>query len=343
MKGRYAGRRMTIYGSIIPGAAVIARSALLTNNLSERAHQRLRVLDWHRNHGDNLSFTARHFGVHRRMLRQWQERLQRLGPVGLNDQSRKPHHFREPTVRREIAPDIIRLRKEFPTYSKYKLHVLLDRQGSPSTIARILKQRHLIGQRISQKRTRAMLRPKRRYPRGMRIHAPGEFIQMDTKHIMGVGGKKLYQFTAIDVLTKQRALSVYPSESSRNGALFLEECRERFPAGVGAVQTDNGAPFQKYFAKRCAELQIPHYFIMPRSPKQNSYVEASHGADEREFYQQGNRIIDLTLMRQRLVERERIWNTIRPHQALGYKTPDQYYAEIKDETLATKDTVILQT
>lgn len=143
---------MTIYGSILPGAAAIARSALLISNLSERAHQRLRVLDWHRNHGDNLSFTARHFGVHRRMLRQWQERLRRLGPVGLNDQSRKPHHFRQPTIRREIAPDIVRLRKEFPTYSKYKLHVLLNRQGSPSTIARILRQRHLIDQRISQKR-----------------------------------------------------------------------------------------------------------------------------------------------------------------------------------------------
>lgn len=334
---------MTVYGSIIPGAAAIARSALLTELLSEQARHRLQILDWHRAHGGNLSLTSRHFGIHRRMLRIWRDRLQKFGPVGLNDQSKRPHHFREATVRRTLTPDIVRLRHEYPTYSKYKLHALAGKQGSPSTIGRILPIRNLIDRRISTKRKRAALRPKRRFPRGMKIHAPGELIQMDTKHIVGVGGRKLYQFTAIDVLTKQRVLAVFPSESSRNGALFLDECRRRLPGGVGAVQTDNGAPFQKEFEKHCRELGFVHYFTMPRSPKQNTYVEISHGADEREFYQQGKKTAELPLMRRFIAERERIWNTIRPHQALGYRTPDQYYAEIKDKNLATKDTIVLQT
>ena len=343
MKGRYSGRHMTVYTSILPGAVDIARSAQRTANLSEHAKQKLKILDWCRSHENNQSLASRHFGVNRESIREWQKRLAAEGPIGLNDRSRKPHQFRQPTVRRIIAADIVRLRKEYPTYSKYKLHALSGKKGSPSTIGRILKAKQLIDPRVSRKRQRAGLRPKLRYPKGMRIHGAGQLIQMDTKHIVGTDGHKLYQFTAIDVLTKQRVLSVYASESSRNGALFLDECRQRLPAGVSAVQTDNGAPFQKEFDKHCQELGITHYFTLPRSPKQNSYVEISHGADEREFYQQGKRTADPTLMRRFLTERERIWNTIRPHQALGYKTPDQYYAEIRDKNLVTQETIILQT
>jgi len=38
---------------------------------------------------------------------------------------------------------------------------------------------------------------------------------MDVKHIMLPGGKRHYQFTAIDVLGKRRCLRAYSSESSR--------------------------------------------------------------------------------------------------------------------------------
>jgi len=65
MKSRYAGRHMTIYGYVLPGAISIARSAFLAGNLSERAKQRLKILDWHKSHGKNISLTARHFGITR--------------------------------------------------------------------------------------------------------------------------------------------------------------------------------------------------------------------------------------------------------------------------------------
>jgi len=69
MKGRYAGRHMTIYGYVLPGAISIARSAFLAGNLSERAKQRLKILDWHREHNKNISLTARHFGLTRYTIR----------------------------------------------------------------------------------------------------------------------------------------------------------------------------------------------------------------------------------------------------------------------------------
>lgn len=119
---------------------------------------------------------------------------------------------------------------------------------------------------------------------------------------MLTGGRKYYQFTAIDVLTKHRVLQVYPSQSSRNGTLFLRECLVSFPFPIRAIQTDNGAPFLKEFEKLCAILHLPHYFIYPRTPKQNSYVEISHGADEREFYRQGNACSLLPVMQRKIQE-----------------------------------------
>ena len=129
------------------------------------------------------------------------------------------------------------------------------------------------------------------------------------------GGRKLYQFTAIDVLTKQRILGVYPSLSSRNGATFLKKCIAEFSFEIRSIQTDNGTEF---------------------------LVERSHGSDEQEFYQLGNVWQDREKMNEVLEIWQDIWNNFRPHQALNYKTPRVYFEELKSRNLATKDIIILQ-
>ena len=68
MKGKYSGRHMTIYGSILPGAIAIARSSFLTDKLTERAKCKIKILDWYKNYGNNMSLTARHFGIGRMTL-----------------------------------------------------------------------------------------------------------------------------------------------------------------------------------------------------------------------------------------------------------------------------------
>ena len=282
---------MTIYGTILPGAVSIARSAALVNSLTERAKYKIKILDWQRTHGNNNSLTARHFGIGRMTLYRWIRRFKQYGVTGLNENSRKPKRLRQPTTSWDTVIRIVQLRKQYPAWSKYKLRALLVREGilvSVSTVGRVLKRRGLIDKKVSKKRRKAALHPKARFPRGLRISEAGDMIQMDTRHIMLPGGKRFYQFTAIDVLGKRKVMRVYSSESSRNGAKFLEECLRGFPFPIKAVQTDNGSTFLKEFDKACQAKGIPHYFIYPRTPKQNTYVEISQGADKREFYQQGN-------------------------------------------------------
>lgn len=344
-KGRYSGVRMTIYASVLPGAVSLTRWAQRVEGLTEEAKNRLKVLDWHRKHGNNISLTARRFCLDRRTVRRWQRRFALRGPVGLNGESRKPHRVRKPTTNQEIVWEVVKLRREYPAWSKWKIWALLpeNRKTSVSTIGRILKRKGLIDKKISIKRSKSAKHPRARYPRGMKISAPGDMIQMDTKYIMLVGGRKYYQFTAIDVLSKRRVLRVYKTQSSANGALFLEECLQSFPFPVRAVQTDNGSPFQKYFDASCKAKGLPHYFIYPRTPKQNTYVEISHGADQREFYDQGNIYEDFDTMCNKIAWWENTWNNVRPHQALDYLTPNQYLEKRQTSRLPTKDVITLQT
>ncbi len=337
---------MTIYGAILPGAISIARSAFLTDKLTERAKYKIKILDWHRAHESNNSLTARHFGLGRMTLYRWIKRFKQYGITGLNEESRKPKQLRQPATPWNIVIRIVQLRKQYPAWSKYKLGALLKREGvevSASTVGRVLRRRGLINLKMSKKRRKAALRPKARFPRGLRISEAGDMIQMDTKHIMLPGGKRFYQFTAIDVLGKRKVMRVYPSESSRNGAKFLEECLLGFPFFIKAVQTDNGSTFLKDFDKLCQKKGIPHYFIYPRTPKQNSYVEISQGADKREFYQQGNVCSILPVMQRKIKEWEDIWNNVRPHEALGQMTPSEYLLKLQANRLPTRDVIVLQT
>ena len=226
MKGKYNGRHMTIYGTLLPGARTIAWSSLLTDKLTDQAKQRLKILDWHKAHGKNSSLTARHFGIGRMTLHRWQTRFKKFGILGLNELSKKPKHTRKPTTTWQIVLRVVELRKQYPAWSKHKLSAIVKREGmivSESTVGRILKRKNLIDKKISKKKRKSALHPKARFPKGLCINCEGQMIQMDTKYIMLTGGHKFYQFTAIDVLGKKRILRVYASQSSRNGALFLKE------------------------------------------------------------------------------------------------------------------------
>lgn len=346
MKGKYNGRRMTVYGTILPGAASIARGAFLTDNLTERAKHKLKILDWYKVHGNNASLTARYFGIGRMTLYRWLKRFKQCGMAGLNEYSRRPKNVRRPVTPWQVVDRTVQLRKQYPAWAKYKIKVLLEREGiqvSVSTVGRTLKRKGLINKKVSQKRKKAALRPKARFPKGLRISEPGDMVQIDTKHIMLPRGRKFYQFTAIDVLTKRKVMRIYSSESSRNGAHFLQECLLSFLFSVKAVQTDNGSPFLKEFDKLCQKKSLPHYFIYPRTPKQNTYVEISQGADKKEFYQQGNVCSLLPVMQRKIKEWEDVWNNTRPHQALNYLTPSEYLLKLQNSRIPTKDVIILQT
>ncbi|GAH98900.1 unnamed protein product, partial [marine sediment metagenome] len=62
---------------------------------------------------------------------------------------------------------------------------------------------------------------------------------------------------------------------------------------------------------------IKLFVLPPRSPKLNGGVERAHWTHSEEFYEVTESPFDLSELRKELLEWERIYNTARPHQALG--------------------------
>ena len=63
------------------------------------------------------------------------------------------------------------------------------------------------------------------------------------------------------------------------------------------------------------------------SPQGNGRVERIFRTDEEEFYQVEELPADLGGLEAALLAWNYLYETVRPHQAPGYKTPDQFYQD----------------
>ena len=103
------------------------------------------------------------------------------------------------------------------------------------------------------------------------------------------------------------------------------------------MQSDNGSEFLGDFGPAVRKLQLTHYFNRPNYPQGNGRIERVFRTDEDEFLQ----VYDLPKTLPQLEEALLAWNhtyeTVRPHQALGYKTPHQFYLDLaRSTTLSQK-------
>lgn len=202
---------------------------------------------------------------------------------------------------------------------------------SDSTIGRTLVRKGL-NQRLVSKKKRVKYRIKRlRVSQEIDRQLPGSLVQVDTKYLI-IASKVFYQFTAVDVVTRLKYSQIFTSRGSKCGRKFLDSMIKFFPFPVKAVQSDNGSEFLKEFHQELEEYGIVHYFSYPKTPQQNAYVERVIQTDSYEFWYQGNMINDYQLMREYMEGWNYKYNYERPHQALGYQTPWQYYQTlVKDK------------
>jgi len=87
---------------------------------------------------------------------------------------------------------------------------------------------------------------------------------------------------------------------------------------------DGGAEFEDLFETECQQRGIHLFVLPPRSPKLNGHVERAQRTHTEEFYELTDRSFDLSELNEALREWERVYDTVRPHQALGYLTPHQF-------------------
>jgi len=329
---------MKIVSGIVPGASRLAR---LQVELSKKARQRLKWFDYYNSHGQNARLTCRYFGISPQTFYRWKRRYNPWHLESLEDRSRCPKHLRQPTASVELVEVVLRLRETYPRWGKDKLVVLVRKEGfscSISMVGRIIRRlkdrgclREPIRNYVSAHR-RGLRRPYGiRKPKDYEVKNPGDLVQLDTLDIRPLPGVVLKHFTAHDVLSRWNVLAVHSQANATTAANFLNNLEARMPFPVRAIQVDGGSEFEAIFEEECRRRNIKLFILPPRSPKLNGGVERAHFTHTAEFYEVTESSFDITELSSKLLEWERIYDTVRPHQALDYLTPLQFLGQWKEK------------
>ena len=310
-----------------------------TVSLSKQAKLRLKWIDYYHAHNNNARLTCRHFGIAHRTFYRYYDRFKLQGLVGLESRSHRPSHVRQPLTPRPVVDIVRKLRKTNPELSKYKLAVILKRDYgyslSASSVGRILTRYQLFFAPPVRPKSHPYRRTsiqRLRKPSSLQPSKPGDLVEVDVKHLPHLGSKH-YGFVAIDVVSKQACVHVSSSITAKHGRIAWEKATAKLGLPK-AVLTDNGSENLGAFAQLLQEQPTEHYFARPRTPKDKPHVERFIGTLEREFIQWGGVALDVA-DQQELVD---VWlakyHNYRPHQALGYLTPDEYLAKLTSEEVA---------
>ena len=110
-------------------------------------------------------------------------------------------------------------------------------------------------------------------------------------------------------------------------------CIRRFgtlrPTGSAPIiRSDNGLIFQsRRFRAACRDYRLTQEFITPYTPEQNGIIERFFRSLKEECVWQ-NRFEDFSQAKRAITQWIEWYNTGRPHQSLGYRSPREYRAQV---------------
>ena len=310
--------------------------------LSAEAYERLRYVEYAQRTSVRDASIA--FRVPVSTIYRWRRRYRPDDLTTLESRSRRPHRTRRATWTAAQEQAVLTLRLQYPRMGKGPLQLLLRRQGiglGVSMIGRMLgslRRRQLLREPHAVRvRLRRPVRPyATRVPKDKRTPTvPGALIQLDTMHLRPLPGVERRQFTAIDVVSRCAVVGVRATASAGTATAFLDELIARMPVPIQAIQVDGGSEFMATFETACQDRGIALSVLPPRSPKLNGRVERLNGTARREFWECYDGDLDLPTLQMALREWEVAYNTVRPHQALGYATPaaflsSQSFSDVSD-------------
>jgi putative transposase len=318
-----------------------ARLATIGVALSRAAQVRLDWMDFYRK-TENVALTCRRFGISRQTFYRWRRRYQPLDLASLEEGSHCPHRRRQATWSFLLERKVLTLRLQFPRWGKDKLVVLLRQQGervSTSMVGRILLRLKQRGQLVEAPRpARAGSRRALRFrpyavrkPKQYAVSRPGDLVQVDTLEVRPVPGVVFKQFTARDVISRWDVIQAHNRATAQSATEFLETLLHRMPFPIRALQVDGGSEFAAQFEQSCQERGLRLFVLPPRSPKLNGAVERANRTHTEEFYQVTPCSLEIKKLNRELRQWERIYNTVRPHQSLGYLTPRQFLSHFSSQ------------
>jgi transposase InsO family protein len=288
----------------------------------EVQEQRVRFVVMASRGGYSHAELCREFGISRPTGYLWLKRYRSGGIHSVAEVSRRPHGspFRTPT---EIEQRIVQLRGERPEWGARKLSVLLSREGIsvlPGTLHRVLLRHGLV--RVEDRRQPATSRFER--------EQPNQLWQMDFKSPKG-WGQPVGPLSILDDASRY-LIALDGTWTTRSEAV-----RERLEAaftncGVPqAMLMDHGTPWWNtkspggwtqlsvWLMKQGVQL----LFSGIRHPQTQGKVERFHLSLEMARRRRG--LPQPALHQSWLDQFRNEYNHLRPHQALGMRTPAELW------------------
>lgn len=275
---------------------------------------------------------CRRYGISRKTGYKWVKRFEATGVAGLADESRRPLTSPLETSS-ETSFEIIKLRHQHPTWGARKLESLLRRSlgenaPSRSTVERVLERAKLLRKR----RFRAL--PKcyaTEAPKPV-VEAPNDLWTVDFKGWWRTGdGARCEPLTVRDAFSRfVLELRAVPNTTTETVRSSFEALFSKYGLPT-AIQSDNGQPFASTRALGgltrlsawWVSLGIALIRSRPGCPQDNGGHERMHGDISIEIQ---SLVAPTLAAQQRVCDDWRAeFNHVRPHEALGMKTPSEVY------------------
>lgn len=279
-----------------------------------------------------MSQLCRRFGISRKSGYKWIARFEREGPRGLRSRVRRPRCSPR-RISSEWLKRIRALRRRHRSWGSRKLAALLRREHPGQAVP----SARTIGKWL--KRMRLIRRQRRRYPRGPQLKPGGLSVARRSNQVWTVDfkgwfctadGRRVEPLTVRDAFSRY-LLGVRLFRKQRWELVrrtFLHLFRQNgYPA---VIRCDNGPPFGSRGPAGLTRLSawwtalgIQVEFIAPGHPEQNGAHEQMHRVLKAETTQRPSR--HLRAQQRRTDRWVRVYNWIRPHEALGQRAPAEVY------------------
>ena len=271
----------------------------------------------------NFSALCREFGITRRTGLKWKERYTACQP--LTDRSRKPHATPTRTPE-EVELLILAVRAENPGWGAKTIHRVLERRGCQNlpcvkTVNNILHRYGCISPEESQKRQPYTSFEKERCNVMWQTDFKGEFRMKDNNYC--------YPLTILDDHSRY-SLRIAPRLSTANVVIpVFTEVFQQYGM-PDSILSDNGAQFAGFrkgytqFEKWLIDLDILPIHGRIKHPQTQGKIERFHRTMKHELLNY-TEIADIEDAQTKFRLWQDKYNNLRPHEALGMKTPGEVY------------------
>lgn len=235
-------------------------------------------------------------------------------------------------IRAGLCDDLYRLLLDHPTFGYRRLWALLRfRHGRQVNLKAVYRALKLNGWMVHQRSTAP--KPRVQVPES-RAAKSNERWAMDVTHV-DCGQDGWAHLTAVidchdrEIIGMEFSLRARAKEAER---AIEAACLNRFgtlrPSGPTPVlRSDNGLIFQsKRFRSACRDYQLSQEFITPYTPEQNGLIERFFRSLKEECVWQ-HRFPSFEVARAEISRWIDWYNQERPHQSLGYLSPQQFRAQ----------------